>query len=51
MAETGNIRVWPPQEWCAALNDERTHLCALPRGHEGDHQGDELPTVTLDEPW
>jgi hypothetical protein len=43
------IRVWPPSTWCAELNPERTHMCDLPRNHNGDHHGPELPTVTLDE--
>ena len=43
------IRVWPPEEWCAEINPERTHICDQPAGHDGDHQGSELPTVTLDD--
>lgn len=43
------LRAWPPAEWCAATNPERTHICDQPRGHEGDHSGPEMPTVTIDE--
>jgi hypothetical protein len=45
----------PRQGWpgtnpaCGALNPERTYMCDLPAGHEGDHKGEELPTVVLDE--
>lgn len=35
--------------YCRALNAERTFMCDLPAGHEGDHSGFELPTVTLDD--
>jgi hypothetical protein len=42
-------RVWPPQDWCAALNPERTHICDKPRGHKDDHAGPELPTVEIAE--
>lgn len=45
------MSIWPPAEWCAAINPERTHICEKPRGHDGDHMGPELPTVTLDEPF
>lgn len=34
---------------CRALNPDRTFMCELDAGHEGDHLGFELPTVTLDE--
>lgn len=34
---------------CRALNRERTHMCDLDAGHDGDHLGFELPTVTIDE--
>ena len=43
------LRIWPPAEWCAAINTERTHICDRPRGHDGDHMGPELPTVTIDD--
>lgn len=41
--------VWPPDDWCAALNPARTHMCDLPKGHDGDHSGLPLPTVELDD--
>lgn len=41
--------VWPPANWCAELNPERTHICDQPSGHDGDHKGPELPTVDIDE--
>lgn len=44
-----SINIWPPLGSCGAINPERTHLCTLPAGHEGDHVGEEMPTVTLDE--
>lgn len=44
-----HVRVWPPSAWCAATNPERTHICDQPLGHDGDHSGPEMPTVTLDE--
>lgn len=34
---------------CRALNTARTFMCDLDAGHDGDHSGFELPTVTLDE--
>lgn len=34
---------------CRALNSSRTFMCELESGHEGRHEGFELPTVTLDE--
>ncbi len=34
---------------CRALNPERTFMCDLDTGHDGDHHGFELPTITLDE--
>jgi hypothetical protein len=34
---------------CRALSPDRTFMCDLDSGHEGDHQGFELPTVTIDE--
>ena len=34
---------------CRALNDERTFMCSLDAGHDGDHHGFELPTIELDE--
>lgn len=43
------LHIWPPAEWCAAINPERTHICEKPRGHGGDHVGPELPTVEIDE--
>ncbi len=43
------IRAWPPADWCAAINPDRTHICDQPTGHEGDHIGPEMPTVTIDE--
>lgn len=48
-AENG-LRIWPPADWCSAINPERTHICDQPRGHTGDHRGPELPTVEIDEP-
>jgi hypothetical protein len=35
--------------YCRALNPERTFMCDQPAGHEGEHVGFELPTITLDE--
>jgi hypothetical protein len=43
------IHVWPPAEWCAAINPERTHICDRQFGHDGDHAGPEMPTVEIDE--
>ena len=43
------LHVWPPADWCAAINPDRTHICDQPRGHDGDHSGPEMPTVTIDE--
>lgn len=34
---------------CRVLNDERTHMCDLDAGHEGDHHGFELPTISIAE--
>jgi len=34
---------------CRALNPDRTFMCELDAGHDGQHDGFELPTVTLDE--
>jgi hypothetical protein len=34
---------------CRALDPERTYMCDLDEGHDGDHHGFELPTITLDE--
>lgn len=34
---------------CRAIDSTRTFMCLLDTGHDGDHQGFELPTVTLDE--
>jgi len=34
---------------CRALSPERTFMCDLDIGHDGDHSGFELPTITLDE--
>lgn len=34
---------------CRAFNPTRTFMCDLDAGHDGDHQGFELPTATLDE--
>lgn len=34
---------------CRSLNPDRTFMCDLDAGHDGDHSGFELPTVTLDE--
>ena len=34
---------------CRALSPDRTFMCDLDAGHDGDHSGFELPTVTLDE--
>jgi hypothetical protein len=34
---------------CRALSPDRGFMCDLDAGHEGDHSGFELPTVTLDE--
>lgn len=42
-------RIWPPVDWCAVKNPERTHICNKPKGHDGDHSGPEMPTVTIDE--
>lgn len=43
------LSIWPPADWCAVKNAERTHICDQPKGHDGDHSGPEMPTVTLDE--
>ncbi|GAB3853755.1 hypothetical protein GCM10028801_06930 [Nocardioides maradonensis] len=48
--KNSTVNVWPPETWCAAINPERTHLCDRPRGHDGDHSGAPMPTVTIDEP-
>lgn len=45
-----SAHIWPPAEWCSAINPERTHICDQPRGHDGDHRGPEMPTVEIDEP-
>ena len=34
---------------CRALSDDHAFMCELDSGHDGDHQGFELPTITLDE--
>jgi hypothetical protein len=34
---------------CRALNPTRTFMCELDAGHDGDHEGFELPTIELDE--
>lgn len=38
---------------CRALNPEGTFMCELIEGHEGDHEGFELPTIEIaeGEPW
>lgn len=41
---------WPEKDGrCGELNPDRTHYCDQPEGHDGEHRGPELPTVTLDE--
>lgn len=35
---------------CRALNEEGTFMCWLDTHPDGDHEGFELPTITLDEP-
>ena len=34
---------------CRAISLDRMFMCELDEGHDGDHLGFELPTVTLDE--
>ena len=34
---------------CRSLNATRTFMCDLPAGHDGMHNGFELPTITIDE--
>lgn len=35
--------------YCRALDPGRRYMCDRPAGHDGAHDGFELPTVTLDE--
>ena len=34
---------------CRALSPDRSYMCDLDVGHDGDHRGFLLPTVTVDE--
>lgn len=37
--------------FCRAIDPTNTFMCDQPEGHDGDHHGFEMPTITLDEPY
>lgn len=36
---------------CRAIDPTRTFICDLDTGHDGEHHGFEMPTITLDEDY
>lgn len=34
---------------CRAIDPTKTFICSLDAGHDGDHDGFEMPTVTIEE--
>ena len=33
---------------CRAIDPTKTFICSLDAGHDGDHNGFEMPTVTIE---